>query len=195
MSDGQENLGLDPAEVFAQINACPKTGQVICHLGPIAHIAMRALGPGRLLPLLGSLGMVLPLSLGVALGRTGRVTAVEGDGGLLMCLGSLSTIASQAPPNLLCIILDNNGYRTTGGQPTTLEPGGGIERLLIASGFTNVRTVSSLVDLEAALSWGCQPGLRAIVCLTRDPVYVPPAPTCDPRSLAREFKRFKCLDD
>lgn len=154
MSDGQENLGLDPAEVFAQINACPKTGQVICHLGPIAHIAMRALVPGRLLPLLGSMGMVL-----------------------------------------LCIILDNNGYRTTGGQPTTLEPGGGIERLLIASGFTNVRTVSSLVDLEAALSWGCQSGLRAIVCLTRDPVYVPPAPTCDPRSLAREFTRFKCLDD
>ncbi|WP_425323843.1 thiamine pyrophosphate-dependent enzyme [Kocuria salsicia] len=150
---------------------------------------MRRLAPGRLLPLLGSMGMVLPLGLGVALGRTGRVTAVEGDGGLLMCLGSLSTIASQAPPNLLCIILDNNGYRTTGGQPTTLEPGGGIVRLLIASGFTNVRTVSTLEDLKDALDWGCEPGLRAIVCLTCDPAHAPPAPACNPRSLAREFAR------
>ena len=46
-----------------------------------------------------------------------RVIVWDGDGGLLMNLGSLVTIAGQAPKNLYHIVLDNGMYATTGGQP------------------------------------------------------------------------------
>ena len=58
------------------------------------------------------------IGLGLALARPDRRVIVwDGDGGLLMNLGSLVTIAGQAPKNLYHIVLDNGMYATTGGQP------------------------------------------------------------------------------
>jgi thiamine pyrophosphate-dependent acetolactate synthase large subunit-like protein len=69
--------------------------------------------------MLGSMGLAFPIALGVALAQPGRrVIALEGDGSLLMQLGCLTTIASQAPPNLTLIVMDNGIYQITGAQPT-----------------------------------------------------------------------------
>lgn len=70
--------------------------------------------------MLGSMGLALPIALGVAIAQPQRrVIALEGDGSLLMQLGVLGTIAARRQKNLLMIIWDNGAYQITGGQPST----------------------------------------------------------------------------
>jgi thiamine pyrophosphate-dependent acetolactate synthase large subunit-like protein len=65
-----------------------------------------------------AMGMAPALGLGVALAQPGRgVVVVNGDGCMLMSLGSLVTLANH-PANLYLLILDNGQYEVTGGQPT-----------------------------------------------------------------------------
>src|ERR1700694_1357853 len=69
--------------------------------------------------MLGSMGLACPIALGVALAQPQRrVVALEGDGSLLMQLGTLATIATLAPKNLTIIVMDNGSYQITGGQKT-----------------------------------------------------------------------------
>src|SRR5262245_65707980 len=58
--------------------------------------------------MLGSMGLGLPIALGVALAQPSRrVIALEGDGSLLMQLGCLTTIAMLKPANLTMVVFDN----------------------------------------------------------------------------------------
>jgi thiamine pyrophosphate-dependent acetolactate synthase large subunit-like protein len=69
--------------------------------------------------MLGSMGLAIPIALGVALAQPQRhVVALEGDGSLLMQLGCLATVAARAPKNLTIVIWDNGIYQITGAQPT-----------------------------------------------------------------------------
>src|SRR6266851_1256483 len=69
--------------------------------------------------MLGSMGLAFPIALGVALAQPERrVFALEGDGSLLMQMGCLATIATQAPKNLTMVVMDNGVYQITGAQPT-----------------------------------------------------------------------------
>ena len=69
--------------------------------------------------MLGSMGLAVPIALGLAIARPElRVVAIEGDGSLLMQLGALATVAERAPANLLIVVMDNGAYQITGGQPT-----------------------------------------------------------------------------
>src|SRR6185295_19660147 len=65
-----------------------------------------------------SMGQGPALGLGLALAQPGRgVVVVNGDGCMLMNLGNLVTIAHY-PADLFLLILDNQLYEVTGGQPT-----------------------------------------------------------------------------
>ena len=67
----------------------------------------------------GSMGQCSSVGLGIAIARPDlRVICLDGDGSMLMNLGSLCTIANQAPSNLAVVIWDNEVHATTGGQPT-----------------------------------------------------------------------------
>ncbi len=69
--------------------------------------------------MLGSMGLAVPIALGVALAQPERrVFALEGDGSLLMQLGALATIANLKPRNLAIMVWDNAMYQITGAQPT-----------------------------------------------------------------------------
>ena len=62
----------------------------------------------------GSMGLASSIGLGLALARPElRVFVVDGDGSLLMNLGSLATIGWTRPPNLVLIVWDNEEYGTT----------------------------------------------------------------------------------
>ena len=75
------------------------------------------------LPVFGAMGKASSLALGVALAQPDRrVVVLDGDGALLMNLGSLVTIAGRQPANLVHFVFDDGAYVTTGGQPV---PGGG----------------------------------------------------------------------
>lgn len=69
--------------------------------------------------MLGSMGLAVPIALGVALAQPQRrVIALEGDGSLLMQLGCLATVGMLQPKNLTIVAMDNSAYQITGGQPT-----------------------------------------------------------------------------
>ena len=69
--------------------------------------------------MIGSMGLASSIGLGVALSKPSRkVIILDGDGNLLMNLGSLPMIGSLQPKNLLHIVLDNEVYASTGNQPT-----------------------------------------------------------------------------
>jgi phosphonopyruvate decarboxylase len=101
----------------------------------------------------GSMGLVSSVALGLALARPDRrVVALDGDGSLLMNLGSLATIAACAPPNLLLIVLDNGQYATTGGQSTATGRRADLEAAGRAMGIGRARTVDDLAGLDALLA-------------------------------------------
>jgi thiamine pyrophosphate-dependent acetolactate synthase large subunit-like protein len=69
--------------------------------------------------MLGSMGLAVPIALGVAIAQPKRhVVALDGDGSVLMQLGCLATVAARAPKNLTIVIWDNGIYQITGGQQT-----------------------------------------------------------------------------
>ena len=69
--------------------------------------------------MIGSMGLASSIGLGVALKNPRKsVFIFDGDGNILMNLGSLTTIASQKPKNLIHIVFDNSVHESTGGQPT-----------------------------------------------------------------------------
>ncbi len=70
--------------------------------------------------MIGSMGLASSIGLGIALKNSKKkVYIFDGDGNILMNLGSLVTIGSLKPKNLVQIIFDNNSHESTGGQPTS----------------------------------------------------------------------------
>jgi thiamine pyrophosphate-dependent acetolactate synthase large subunit-like protein len=96
-------------------------------------------GGGRRGPnfyMLGSMGLAVPIALGVALAQPGRrVFALEGDGSVLMQLGSLATVAARGVRNLCIVIMDNGAYQITGGQGTATGQGTDIVGIARAAGL------------------------------------------------------------
>ena len=69
--------------------------------------------------MIGSMGLASSIGLGVALKNPRRkIFVFDGDGNILMNLGSLTTIGTLKPKNLIHIIFDNSKHASTGGQPT-----------------------------------------------------------------------------
>src|SRR3954451_11176910 len=86
--------------------------------------------------MLGSMGLAAPIALGVALAQPRRkVIALEGDGSILMQLGSLATIAGRRQKNLAVVIMDNGTYQITGGQLTSTELGADIVAIARGAGI------------------------------------------------------------
>ena len=97
----------------------------------------------------GFMGGASTLGLGLALSRPERrVIVFDGDGSLLMQLGSLATIAGARPRNLVHLLFKNGVYHTSGAQEI---PGGltvdfaGMAR---AAGYRDVHTIHDLDDFR-----------------------------------------------
>ena len=72
--------------------------------------------------MIGSMGLASSIGLGLALANpTKKVHVFDGDGNILMNLGSLVTIGAIQPKNYIHFILDNNSHESTGGQPTNSD--------------------------------------------------------------------------
>jgi len=69
--------------------------------------------------MIGSMGLASSIGLGVALkNKNKKIFILDGDGNILMNLGSLTTIGTLKPQNLVHFVLDNESHESTGGQPT-----------------------------------------------------------------------------
>jgi thiamine pyrophosphate-dependent acetolactate synthase large subunit-like protein len=100
----------------------------------------------------GSMGLASSIGLGLAMARPDlRVFVLDGDGSLLMNLGSLATIGWTRPPNLVVIVWDNEIYATTGGQETATANGADLEAAARALGAV-ATAVRSAEALDAAVA-------------------------------------------
>lgn len=99
--------------------------------------------------MLGSMGLAVPIALGVALAQKARgVVALEGDGSILMQLGALATVANLAPGNLLVVIFDNGAYQITGGQQTATGMGADIVAIARGCGLGQSAWAADEADFE-----------------------------------------------
>lgn len=104
------------------------------------------------IPLTGGMGKASSLALGIALARPDiKVIVFDGDGSLLMNLGSLVTVAGKAPRNFYHFVLENGVYAVTGGQPI---PGMGkvsFAGLAGAAGYANTYEYDELEEFAASV--------------------------------------------
>jgi thiamine pyrophosphate-dependent acetolactate synthase large subunit-like protein len=134
--------------------------------------------------MLGSMGLTIPIALGVAIAQPRRhVVALEGDGSLLMQLGCLATVAMRMPKNLTIVVWDNGIYQITGAQPTASATTADLVAIARGSGLANSAWAADEDDFDrlftSALKGGgpsliavridSQPGVGAT---DRDPVQI-----------------------
>jgi thiamine pyrophosphate-dependent acetolactate synthase large subunit-like protein len=100
----------------------------------------------------GAMGSVSSLGLGLAVARPDlRVVVLDGDGSLLMNLGSLATIGSVRPPNLVHIVCDTGTYETTGGQASHTAGSADLAAIGRGAGVSQAESVRDLEAFEAAV--------------------------------------------
>lgn len=91
---------------------------VICNIGFPSRELYQVKDSSTHFYMLGSMGMASSIGLGLAMAQKRKVVVFDGDGSVLMNLGSLVTISNQKPENLILVVLDNECYGSTGSQCT-----------------------------------------------------------------------------
>ena len=95
-----------------------------------------------------AMGLASSMGLGIALSMSQhKVVVIDGDGSLLMNLGTLSTMARYRPGNLLHIVFDNESLLSVGGFPTATATGTDLAGIARASGVPSVIEADTLESL------------------------------------------------
>src|SRR5947207_3184279 len=98
-----------------------------------------------------AMGLASSTGLGLALSLPHqKIVVLDGDGSLLMNLGSLSTLARYKPKNLVHIVFDNESLLSVGGFPTATSTGTDLEGIARAAGIPQTCTVRTVDDFAAA---------------------------------------------
>lgn len=100
----------------------------------------------------GSMGHSSSIALGVAVQKPGtKVWCVDGDGAVLMHMGSMAVLGSTAPKNMVHIVINNGAHETVGGMPTVAA---NIDLVAIARacGYPNAVSVTSYETLDSELA-------------------------------------------
>ena len=100
-----------------------------------------------------AMGLASSMGLGIALVMPEhKVIVIDGDGSLLMNLGTLSTMARYKPGNLLHIVFDNESLLSVGGFPTATSTGTDLAGIARASGVPCVTEANTPESLKAAVT-------------------------------------------
>ncbi|HTD19632.1 MAG TPA: thiamine pyrophosphate-dependent enzyme, partial [Ktedonobacteraceae bacterium] len=99
-----------------------------------------------------AMGLASSMGLGIALAMPAhKVIVIDGDGSLLMNLGTLSTMARYKPGNLLHIVFDNESLLSVGGFPTATATGTDLAGVARASGIPSVVEADTCESLRGAV--------------------------------------------
>lgn len=100
----------------------------------------------------GAMGQGSSHALGLALGRPDkRVVVLDGDGSLLMNLGTLVTVANAAPKNFVHCVCENGSYETNGGVPIPRVGKVSFTGLAKEAGYPKTYTFDNLDDWDREL--------------------------------------------
>ena len=97
--------------------------------------------------MIGSMGVAPAIGLGVALSKPNKkVVVLDGDGNVLMGMGTLATVGALKPKNFIHVVFDNEVYGSTGNQPTFSRVVR-LEQVAKAAGYVHVERVREREDL------------------------------------------------
>jgi phosphonopyruvate decarboxylase len=142
----------DPTEALAALR-----GDAITITTEQCIRAWRDAVPGAIddpthIDVVGAMGSASSIALGLALAQPQRkVIVMDGDGSLLMQLGSLVTIAGAAPENLYHFLFENGVYATSGGQPLPAEGLVDFETIARGAGYAHAARYDDASAFKAAL--------------------------------------------
>lgn len=122
--------------------------------GPARDAAALTNDGANMFTMAGCMGAAMTMGLGMALGAPDRdVVVIAGDGEMMMNIGSLATIASQAPKNLTVVCVDNGGHGETGGQDGHTSVRTDLAKVADGFGIQNILTVSTEAGLKDAAAF------------------------------------------
>ena len=99
----------------------------------------------------GSMGHSSSIALGVAINKPNtRIWCVDGDGAVLMHMGSMAVLGATAPKNMIHIVINNGAHETVGGMPTVANK---IDLVAIARacGYPYAASVDTYEQLDTEL--------------------------------------------
>jgi len=150
---------------------------IIGNLGPTTDELWHAGHRDRNFYTYGNMGLVSSLALGMSLATEEQIIALDGDGSLLMNLGSLASIAREKPRNLIVVAFDNEAWGQTGNQTSHTGTGTDLEKVAVSCGIASSTTVDDLEELEGALSNALTTdGPHFIVAKIEESGYLPISP-------------------
>ena len=139
----------------------------------------------------GSMGCAAGMGLGVALNAPNPVVVIDGDGALMMKMGTLATVGAYAPQNLIHVVLDNGTYDSTGGQPT-VSPHVDFASAAIASGYARGFRCDDLSGFENAFAEAQAARGPSLIHMKILPGSMKDLgrPTISPAEVAQRFRAF-----
>ena len=145
MSEGS----LDRRAVVATILKDPGDLLVVTGLGSATYDVGAAGDRPENFYLWGAMGGSVMMGLGLAIAQPSkRVLVITGDGEMLMGMGSLATVAAQAPDNFSVVVLDNGQFGETGAQRSHTGHGTNLAAVAAASGWATTMTVTTMAEVE-----------------------------------------------
>jgi len=138
------------AEAFREIIPLLKDEPVVHANGYICRESFKAKDREGNFYMIGSMGLASSIGLGVALCRPDKkVIIFDGDGNVLMAMGTLAMIAASAPKNLVHIVFDNQVYESTGSQ-RSFSGSVPLEDVARSSGYKAALKVTEKEELKPA---------------------------------------------
>ncbi len=139
--------------------------------------------------MIGSMGVAASIGLGLALAQPQRVVVVfDGDGNVLMNLGTLATVGALKPTNFIHVVFDNEVYGTTGNQPTYSRLVG-LDKMARAAGYQNVERVWEREDIVYEFkSMLGEPGPNFLLIKVNEQIEDADRVALPPQDLTKRFK-------
>ena len=111
---------------------------VICNIGFPSQELYEIQDSPKNFYMLGSMGLSSSIGMGLAQSTEQTVISIDGDGSVLMNLGTLATIGNYGPKNYILLLVDNGAYGSTGDQPTHTSGRTDLAGMARSAGVKNV---------------------------------------------------------
>ncbi len=165
---------------------------IVSNLGPTTDELWHAGHRDRNFYTYGNMGLCSSIALGMAVSTGEQVISLDGDGSLLMNLGTIATIGREQPKNLIVIVWDNEQWGQTGHQSSHTAHGTDLEQVARSCSIEHTETVRDLESLEGALVQALeQEGPWFIVAKIEEAGYMPVSPIEPEMTLYRFRNSFR----
>ncbi|MBH74371.1 MAG: sulfopyruvate decarboxylase subunit beta [Dehalococcoidia bacterium] len=136
-------------EATQMILGCLQDQPLVTNLGPTTDELWAAGHRDRNFYTFGSMGLCSSIALGMALSLSEKVISLDGDGSLLMNLGTIASIGREQPSNLIVVVWDNEEWAQTGRQKSHTAFGTNLEAVARSCNITHTKTVTDLTQFKS----------------------------------------------